>query len=295
MVMGRTSPTVRRRRLAAVMRKLRAERQVNLDEVAKGSNVPRTTVHRIEHATHAPKVNDVRALCSYYGLEDDHSEALMTLARESRLRGWWQKPHSSIPTWFETYIGLEEEASEILIYEHELVTGLLQTEDYFRALLRVDPLLPQENDKEKNRRVEVRTKRQERLTGPDAPRLWIILNEGAIRRHIGGREVMNTQLQRLIELCTPRNITLQILPFSAGAHAAVDGSFHILNFPAQRDPSIVYVQFRRGSIYLEETADLAEYTEIYDQLRAVALSPELSIELIRQVLGEGGPGGVLNP
>ncbi|MDX6742487.1 helix-turn-helix transcriptional regulator [Actinocorallia sp. A-T 12471] len=288
MVMGRTSPTVRRRRLAAVMRKLRAEHQVNLDEVAKGSNVPRTTVYRIENATHAPKVNDVRALCLFYGLADKDAEQLMTLARESRLRGWWQKPHSSIPTWFETYVGLEEEASEILIYEHELITGLAQTEDYFRALLRVDPLLPGESEQEKDRRVEVRTKRQERLTGPDAPRLWIILNETAVRRAVGGHAVMKDQLERLIELCEPRNVTLQILPFSAGAHAAVDGSFHILSFPARRDPSIVYLQFRRGSIYLEEAADLREYTEIYDHLRATALSPESSVEVIRQVIDQGG-------
>ncbi|ROO91016.1 helix-turn-helix protein [Actinocorallia herbida] len=295
MVMGRTSPTVRRRRLAAVMRKLRSERQANLDEVAKGSNVPRTTVYRIEQASHAPKVNDVRALCLYYGLADEHSEQLMTLARESRLRGWWQKPRSSIPIWFETYVGLEEEASDILIYEHELITGLLQTEDYFRALLRVDPLLPEESATEKDRRVEVRTKRQERLRGPDAPRLWIILNETAVRRLVGGRQVMKDQLMRLIDLCEPRNVTLQILPFSAGAHAAVDGSFHILNFPARRDPSIVYLQFRRGSIYLEEAADLLEYTEIYDQLRAAALSPESSVEVIRQIIDEGDDARGPNP
>ncbi|MCD0450533.1 helix-turn-helix domain-containing protein [Actinocorallia sp. API 0066] len=259
---------------------------MNLDEVARGSSVPRTTVHRIEHATHAPKVNDVRALCAYYGLAEEHAEELMTLARESRLRGWWQKPHSSIPSWFETYIGLEEEASDILVYEHELVTGLLQTEDYFRALLRVDPLLPEASEREKDRRVEVRTKRQERLTGPDAPRLWVILNETAIRRPVGGRQVMKEQLRRLIELCEPRHVTLQVLPFSAGAHAAVDGSFHILNFPVRRDPSIVYLQFRRGSLYLEEPADLDEYTGIYEHLRATALSPDLSVELIRHVMDE---------
>lgn len=288
MTSGRTSPTVRRRRLAAEMRRLRSARQANLDEVARGSDVGRTTVYRIEQASHAPKVNDIRALCRYYGLGEEETEALVALARESRQRGWWQRPGSSsaIPSWFETYVGLEEEASELLVYEPEVVTGLLQTEDYCRSLLRIDPVLPEEGIAERDHRVAVRLKRQERLNGPDAPKLWVILNEASIRRVVGGRTVMKKQLEQLIALSRPRRVTLQVLPFSAGAHAAADGSFHILHFPQQAHPSIVYLQFRRGSLYLEEQADLAEYMEIYEHLRAVALSPELSIELIEQVAGE---------
>ncbi|GAA2719839.1 helix-turn-helix transcriptional regulator [Actinocorallia aurantiaca] len=291
MTSGRTSPTVRRRRLAAEMRRLRADRQVNLDEVAKGSDVGRTTVYRIEQASHAPKVNDIRALCRYYGLSEEATEELVTLARESRQRGWWQRPgsSSSIPAWFETYIGLEEEASELLVYEPELITGLLQTEEYYRALLGVDPVLPEEGDAERDRRVEVRLKRQERLYGPDTPKLWVILNEASVRRTVGGRTVMKKQLEQLIALSRPRRITLQILPFSAGAHAAVDGAFHILHFPRQAHPSIVYLQFRRGSLYLEEKADIAEYMDIYEHLRAMALSPELSVELIERIAGELPP------
>ncbi|MEO3785424.1 helix-turn-helix transcriptional regulator [Actinocorallia sp. B10E7] len=291
MTSGRTSPTVRRRRLAAEMRRLRAARAVNLDEVARGSDVGRTTVYRIEQASHAPKVNDIRALCRYYDLSEEATEELVTLARESRQRGWWQRPgpSSSIPSWFETYIGLEEEASELLVYEPELITGLLQTEDYYRALLCVDPVLPEESAAEQDRRVEVRLKRQERLAGPDAPKLWVILNEASVRRVVGGRTVMKKQLEQLIAISRPRRITLQILPFSAGAHAAVDGSFHILHFPRQAHPSIVYLQFRRGSLYLEEKADIAEYMEIYEHLRAMALSPELSVELIERIAGELPP------
>lgn len=292
MASGRTSPTVRRRRLAAEMRRLRTERQATLDEVARGSDVKRTTVYRIEQASHAPKVTDVRALCRYYGLSEEDTEALVTLARESGRRGWWQQrsgPFASIPVWFETYIGLEEEASELLIYEPELVSGLLQTESYFRALLRVDPTLPEEDGEEKDRRVEVRLKRQERLAGPDAPKLWVILNEACIRRSVGGGSVMKEQLAQLVELSRPRRITLQVLPFSAGAHAAVDGAFHILHFPRQAHPSVVYLQFRRGGLYMEEPADLAEYTEIYEHLRAAALSPELSVELIERIAEELPP------
>lgn len=289
MTAGRTSPTVRRRRLAAEMRRLRADRQVNLDEVAKGSDVGRTTVYRIEQASHAPKVNDIRALCRYYGLSEEATEELVTLARESRQRGWWQRPASSIPAWFETYIGLEEEASELLVYEPELITGLLQTEEYYRALLCADPVQPEEGDAERDRRVEVRLKRQERLSGPDAPKLWVILNEASVRRTVGGRTVMKKQLEQLIALSRSRRITLQVLPFSAGAHAAVDGAFHILHFPRQAHPSIVYLQFRRGSLYLEEKADIAEYMDIYEHLRAMALSPELSVEIIERIAGEPPP------
>ncbi|GAA3220155.1 helix-turn-helix transcriptional regulator [Actinocorallia longicatena] len=268
------------------MRKLRAARAVNLDEVARGSDVGRTTVYRIEQASHAPRVNDIRALCMYYGVSDEHSEVLVTLARESRLRGWWQRPGTGIPAWFETYVGLEEEASDLRIYEPELITGLLQTESYYRSLLRIDPSLPELSGREHDRRVEVRLKRQERLTGPDAPKLWVILNEAALRREVGGPIVMKAQLDHLVELSRPRNITLQVLPFSAGAHAGVDGFFHILGFPEQADPSVVYLQFRRGSLYLEEPEDLIEYTEIYEHLRAVALSPDQSTELIERIAAE---------
>ena len=284
---ARTSPTVRRRRLAAEMRKLRAARAVNLDEVARGSDVGRTTVYRIEQASHAPRVNDIRALCLYYEVSDEHAETLIKLARESRLRGWWQRPGTGIPPWFETYVGLEEEATDLRIYEPELITGLLQTEAYHRALLRIDPSLPEdESGAEQDRRVEVRLKRQERLTGPDAPKLWVILNEAALRREVGGHSVMKAQLEHLIGVSRPRNITLQILPFSVGAHAAVDGLFHILGFPMPADPSVVYLQFRRGSLYLEEPEDLAEYSEIYEHLRAVALSPDQSIQLIERIAAE---------
>ncbi|GAB3658242.1 helix-turn-helix transcriptional regulator [Actinocorallia lasiicapitis] len=268
------------------MRRLRLERGVNLDDAARGSDVGRTTVYRIETASHAPRVNDIRALCRYYEVSEEHSEVLVVLARESRLRGWWQRPGAAVPAWFETYIGLEEEASDLLIYEPELITGLLQTEAYYRSLLRVDPTLPAESDAEQDRRVEVRLKRQERLTGPDAPKLWVILNESALRREVGGRDVMKAQLEHLVRISQPRHITLQVLPFSAGAHAGVDGLFHILGFPEHADPSVVYLQFRRGSLYLEEPEDLAEYTEIYEHLRAVALSPAQSIELIERIAAE---------
>lgn len=162
----------------------------------------------------------------------------------------------------------------------------MQTENYYRSLLRIDPSLPEESDEEQDLRVEVRLKRQERLTGPDAPKLWAILNEAALRREVGGRTVMKEQLEHLVSVSRPRNITLQVLPFSAGAHAAVDGAFHILGFPEHTDPSVVYLQFRRGSLYLEEPADLAEYTEIYEHLRAVSLSPDRSIELIARIAEE---------
>lgn len=282
MVASRTSPTVRRRRLASLMRGLRTAKQVNLDAVAKGSDVSRTTVYRIEQATHAPKVNDVRALCIYYELDEERTETLVALARESRLRGWWQG-HGTIPAWFETYIGFEEEASDFRSYEPELVHGLLQTEAYYRALLNIDPRLPEE---EQDRRVAVRMKRQERLTGPDAPKLWFILNEAVLRREVGGRAVMGEQLQYLAQIARRRNVNLQVLPFSAGAHAGVDGAFHILGFPEPADPPVVYLQYRRGSLYLEEPEDLAEYTELYEHLRAVALSPDQSIDLLTQVAQE---------
>ncbi|GAA1776912.1 helix-turn-helix transcriptional regulator [Actinomadura chokoriensis] len=281
---SRTSPTVRRRRLAAEMRRLRRESGKTREEAAKFADIAPATVSRIEAAVHAPKVADIMALCKFYGLDDDRTEVLVTLARQSRQRGWWHQYSGSIPDWFEVYVGLEEEASEVLHYEPEAIPGLLQVEGYIRAISLAGLEAPP--DEELERRVALRLKRQERLTGSDAPKVWAILNEGAIRRQVGGRETMRQQLDHLTSLSQLNHVNIVVLPFSAGAHPGMHGPCTLLRFPEPADPDVAYVQYRRGSVYLEDPSDIGHYVEVFDHLRSRALGPDESRALIARASGE---------
>ena len=277
---SRTSPTVRRRRLASEMRRLRRESGKTREQAAKFADIAPATVSRIEAAVHAPKVADIMALCKFYGLDDERTEVLVTLARQSRQRGWWQKYGDAIPAWFEVYVGLEEEVSEIRTYQSEVVFGLLQTEAYAHAVFMADDdVSPADGE----RMVEVRMRRQKILDGLDRPKLWIIQNEGALRREVGGRVVMREQLNHLVTVSHMPGVTLQVLPLASGAHPSMHGAFEILGFPDRRDPDVVYVDYRKGCIYLEEAGEVDDYAQLFNQLRARAISPDETRTLIKQV------------
>ncbi|RAY10639.1 XRE family transcriptional regulator [Actinomadura craniellae] len=281
---NRTSPTVRRRRLAAELRELRKASGHSREAVASHIGVAPSTITRIENADSTAPPPTVAAMLDFYGVTGEEKEIWVTVAKQARRRGWWSQYGDTIPDWFKFYVGLEEEASEIRSYQPEVVFGLLQTKGYMRAIMQseVEPL----SEGELERRVEVRLKRQERLAGQDAPKMWIVLNESAIRREIGGRPVMSEQLLHLAELSQPGRLMLQVLPFTAGAHPALDGAFTVLGFPEPRDRDVVYVQSRRGGLYLEDPSDLTEYTEIFNHLMAKALSPEESREMILRITAE---------
>lgn len=277
---SRTSPTVRRRRLASEMRRLRRESGKTREQAAKFADIAPATVSRIEAAVHAPKVADIMALCKFYGLDDERTEVLVTLARQSRQRGWWQKYGDAIPAWFEVYVGLEEEVSEIRTYQSEVIFGLLQTEAYAHAVFMADDdVSPADGE----RMVEVRMRRQKILDGLDRPKLWIIQNEGALRREVGGRVVMREQLNHLVTVSHMPGVTLQVLPLASGAHPSMHGAFEILGFPDRRDPDVVYVDYRKGCIYLEEAGEVDDYAQLFNQLRARAISPDETRTLIKQV------------
>ncbi len=284
MATNRTSPTVRRRRLAAELRELRRTSGKSREAVASHIGVAPSTITRIENADSTAPPLVVAAILDFYGVTGDEREQWVTVAKQARRRGWWSQYGDTIPDWFKFYVGLEAEASEIRSYQPEVVFGLLQTEGYMRGLMlsEVDPL-PQEH---LERRIKVRLKRQESLAGPDAPKLQIVLNEAALHRLVGGPKVMAEQLTHLAELSRSRKAMIQVLPFSAGAHPANDGAFNILGFPEPRDRDVVYVQSRRGGLYLEEANDLEEYTGIFDHLRARSLGPEESRELILTIADE---------
>jgi len=278
--MARPSPTVRRRRLRYELRRLRTERGLTIEDVQERSNgdIKAPTLSRWETGERSIRPVDLRLLLDIYDLASDERETLLTLARQAKERGWWHPYASAVPDWFQVYVGLETEASTIREYAAELVPGLLQTEGYYRAfLMSVAPADPG-NDK----KIEVRLARQERLTNDDPPGYWAVLNEAAIRRVVGGAEVMRGQLEHIAAVAELPKVTVQVLPFSAGVHPAMDGSYSILGFPEAHDPDVVYLENQAGSIYLEEADEAERFSQMFSHLIAKALSPEDSVRLIQE-------------
>ncbi|MFI0422329.1 helix-turn-helix domain-containing protein [Spongiactinospora sp. 9N601] len=283
MTLSRHSPTVRRRRLAAEFRRLREARGLTIDQVAAEIDWHATKLSRVETGKQSLRLSDVRALLEVLQVAAELREPLLALAREARQRGWWQAFGEAVPDWFEVYVGLESEASGLQIYEAEFVPGLLQTAQYARAVHQAAQL--RASDAEIEQQVAVRMARQELLTGEGSPQLSMIVNEAAIRRVVGGAKVMRAQLARLMELAHLRNLTLQVLPFSIGAHPAMVSGFHILTFEPE-DSDVVYIEYPTGSIYLERPTEVERYTLIFERLRVEALPTEATRDLIEQVARE---------
>lgn len=279
------SPTVRRRRLAAELRRIREERGLTIDQAARQLDWHATKLSRFETGRRAVQPSDVRALLTIYEVGPDEREALLTLARQARQRGWWHAHGQAVPEWFEVYVGLESEASALHLYEAEFIPGLLQTEDYIRAVHRAAQIRAAEE--EIAQRVAVRVARQKLLADDEPPHLWVIINEAAIRRPVGGARIMRAQLERLLQAAELPYVTLQVLPFSVGAHPAMGGGFHVLRF-GSNDQDVVYIEYPTGTIYLEKQAEVERYTLIFDYLRAAALPTEASRKLITRVANELG-------
>jgi hypothetical protein len=282
----RSSPTVKRRRLAAELRRHREAASLTIDEVAERLEWSTAKISRIENARVSVLPRDVKFLLGTYGLsaQDEVWDVLLTLARESRQRGWWQQYGEAVPDWFEVFVGLEAEAATAFGYDAEFVPGILQTEKYARAIHRAQ--LFNASEEEIERLVRVRMARQELLTSDDAPQLWLVMNEAVVRRVVGGRDVMREQLKRLIDASRLPNMTLQVVPFSAGAHPAMDGSFELLGFPEPLDPQIVYVEYHTGALYLEKPAEVGRYRLMFDHLRASALPVDASRNLMARAAEE---------
>jgi transcriptional regulator with XRE-family HTH domain len=279
----RPSPTVRRRRLRYELRRLRDEHGLTIEQVqeASGGDIKAPSISRWENGERSVRPTDLRLLLDIYQVDGERREALLTLARQAKERGWWQSYGSAIPQWFQVYVGLEAEASSVRVYESELVHGLLQTADYYRAFLRAAPAAA--GDDEADRKIEVRLARQERLTGDDPPDYWAVLNEAVIRRVVGGAHVMRGQLDHIAEMAGLPHVNVQVLPFGAGVHPAMDGSFEILGFPEPGDPDVVYLENQAGSLYLEEQPEIDRYARMFSHLIAKALDPEESRRMIAQI------------
>ncbi|WP_329338738.1 helix-turn-helix domain-containing protein [Streptomyces sp. NBC_00663] len=274
------SPTARRRRLSIELKKLREKSALTCAHVGEALDWSGSKVNRMETGSGRVQPSDIDALCRFYGTTDELREFLKSLAREAKTRGWWQVHGSGVPEWFNIYIGLEQEASTLRQYQCELIPGLMQTEAYTGELHTTGAHMSAEDI---DKAVRVRMERQAMLTGPDAPDAWFIVNEGALRNVIGDRALMREQLERILDSAELSSVTLQVLPFDAGTYPAT-GTFTMLGFPDQEDPDLVYRDGITDAVYLEGEHHVREYTRAFDGLRAAALSPQRSIQLIKTVL-----------
>ncbi|MEF9904147.1 helix-turn-helix domain-containing protein [Streptomyces sp. P9-A2] len=276
------SPTARRRRLSIELKKLREKSALTCAQVGQALDWSGSKVNRMETGSGRVQPSDIDALCRFYATSDELREFLKSLAREAKTRGWWQVHGAGVPEWFNIYIGLEQDASALRQYQCELLPGLMQTVAYARELHTTGAhLSPEDID----RAVRVRLERQEMLTRPDAPEAWFVVNEGAVRNVIGDRALMREQLERVLDSAALPNVTLQVLPFDAGTYPAT-GSFTMLGFPAPEDPDLVYRDGITDAVYLEGEHHVREYTKAFDGLRAAALSPQRSAQLIKSVVKE---------
>jgi transcriptional regulator with XRE-family HTH domain len=282
----RPSPTVRRRRLRYELRRLREERGLTIEQVAEASegDIGPSNLSRWETGERGVRPNDLRFLLDIYEITGEEREALLALCRQARERGWWHTYGDAVPNWFQVYVGLETEASTIHVYESELVDGLLQTADYYRAFLRTAPAAVSEEEAE--RKIAVRIDRQVRLTNDDSLEYWVVLNEAVIRRTVGGAEAMRAQLRHIAEVSELTGVTVQVLPFKAGVHPAMEGAFRILGFPEAHDPDVVYQENQMGGLYMERPEEIDRYTLMFNHLRAKALDPGDSRTLIRRAAAE---------
>jgi transcriptional regulator with XRE-family HTH domain len=280
------SPTVRRRELGAVLRRLREEKNLSVKQVTEHLLCSPSKVSRIETGQRSATLRDVRDLCDLYGVtEEADRERLMTLAKEGKQQGWWQA--YDLPFALPTYVGLEAEAVCIRDYDSAVIPGLLQAPDYIRALHREPLPVPAESESTTQlveQRVEARLRRQELITrtDPDPLWLWVILDEAVLHRAIGGPAVMRAQLEMVLEKMKLPNVTLQVIPFSAGAHPALDSTFNILEFSGGM-PDIVYSEGLAGFIFMDAPPDVKRYRGVFDALTAKAATPEQSADLVRKI------------
>ena len=270
-------PTVRQRRLAQALRELRHEAGLTQDAVGARMGWHTSKLFRLENAR-SPRVDwlDVKELMDLYGVRSPHREALIQLAKDARMMGWWT-PYRDVFTG--SYVALEDEASAMRLYCPELVPGLLQTEAYARAVIRA--VRPGYDEESVERRVTARLTRQKMLLGrASPPDLVVVLNEAVLRRLVGDRYVMTAQLEALQAAARQRRVALQVLPFSAGAHASLEGGFVLIQFPGEADPDVVYVEGIMGDLYLESVEEVKRYQSAFDRIQAVALNPQETLTLV---------------
>jgi transcriptional regulator with XRE-family HTH domain len=282
---GGGGPTVQRMLVGARLRRLRTEMGLTREEAAEAIRASEWKIHRLENGQVGFKERDIVDLLRLYEVTDPGEVAeFVALAREANTPGWWQHYGDVLPQWFRTYVDLEAAAALIRTYEGQFVPGLLQTDDYMRAVVHGAHL--EDTNEEVGRRVRLRMARQTLLTGEQPPRLWAVVDEAALRRPVGGKEVMRGQLERLVEATKLPNVILQVLPFDAGAHPAMVGSFSILRFPEQELPDVVYLEHLTSAIYLNKPEEVDQYLHVMESICVRAAAPDRTAELLGKILDE---------
>ncbi|HUL24647.1 MAG TPA: helix-turn-helix transcriptional regulator [Streptosporangiaceae bacterium] len=270
--------------LGSQLRMLREVKGITREEAGYAIRASGSKISRMELGRVSFKERDVTDLLRLYGVDEDEAATLVELAIQANSPGWWHKYGDVLPDWFQVYVGLEEAASLIRLYEVQFVPGLLQTADYARAVVRLGQ--PGAATEEIERRISLRMGRQELLTKPGGPRLWAIVDEAALRRPIGGKEVMRAQLVQLLEATEQPQVTLQVMPFRSGGHAAEAGAFTIMRFPEPDLPDVVYLEQLTSALYLDKRDDVEKYTEVMERLSVEAESPERSVHILSGMLEE---------
>jgi transcriptional regulator with XRE-family HTH domain len=278
-------PTVLRMMVGSQLRRLREAAGVTPDEAGHEIRASRSKISRMENGHVSFKERDVADLLSLYGITSEQVRAgILSLARQANAPGWWSKYGDVLADWFEAYVGLEAAASVIRSFELQFVQGLFQTEAYARAVTQLG--YKAASAEEIERRVSLRLKRQELLARPEPPQVWAVIDEGALRRPVGSHAVMREQMKRLIWIAGLRHVTVQVVPFSRGGHAAAGGSFSILRFAEGNLPDVVYIEQLTSALYLDKREDVDHYMEVMNHLSDQALTPALSARFLAEIAGE---------
>jgi transcriptional regulator with XRE-family HTH domain len=269
--------------VGAKLRRLRTDMGLSREEAAEAIRASEWKIHRLENGQVGFKERDLVDLLARYQVSDpDEIDELLTMAREANTPGWWQHYGDVLPQWFRTYVDLESAAALIRTYEGQFVPGLLQTDDYMRAVIHGAHL--DESSEEVGRRVRLRMARQTLLTREHPPRLWAVVDEAALRRPVGGPGVMRGQLERLLDATKLPNVTLQILPFDTGAHPAMVGSFSILRFADRELPDVVYLEHLTNAVYLDKRAEVERYLDVMELLCVDSQPPAKTVDVLTKIL-----------
>jgi transcriptional regulator with XRE-family HTH domain len=280
-----TGSTVRRIMLGASLRRLREDKGLSREAAGFHIRASESKISRMELGRVGFKTRDVEDLLTLYGVLDDaERRGLLEMVREANTPGWWHKYGDVLPHWFTTFVGLEEAANVIRTYEVQFVPGLLQTAAYARTVIQLG--YPDAPNKEIERRLHLRMQRQDRLGKKDGLRLWAVIDEAALKRPIGGPTVMREQLHHLQEVATMPNITIQVMPFRFGMHAAEGGAFSILRFPESDLSDVVYVEQLWGALYLDKREDIDPYLTAMEQLCVESTTPGGTAEILGDLLRE---------
>lgn len=284
-------PTLRLRRLAAELRNLRSAASLTREEVTEQTGINEATLYRIESGRARPQVRTLMALLALYGVIEPERAELLALNRQSTEQSWLQSFPNELPDAYTHYITFEGEARSLLNYESLFIPGLLQTQNYaWAALQRGNPTATKE---EIQRLVSARMSRQAVLTRDPPLRLWTIMDEAALHRPVGGRDVMNAQLEQLTERAELPHVTLQVLPYEAGGHPGMAGAFVILQFGEPSATDVIYIESQGGDLFLESEIDINRFTTVFEHLRAQALPPAASVSFIRRLASNQDGGNAL--